>query len=144
MKLNEILNKKVDYEVVKATSTLFQTRAEINGRTINFGAVAGYGDMDDTWEIQFAEKVEGGKPTYKKTGSGKELEVFSFIKDSITEFVSRYHPEKMDFTADKEGHDDNRADTYERLLKRFKIPGYEFERENHDGASVFSITKKNN
>lgn len=144
MKLNEILNKKVDYEVINAKSVFFQTRATIGDRIINFGAV----DNDDgSWDIQFAEKTKEGRTTYKKTGSGNELEVFSFVKDSLLDFISRYQPEKMCFTADKDSEEkDNRANTYERLLKRFigTIPNYSFSSiadQKDNKSTLFFIVK---
>lgn len=146
MKLNEILNKKIDYEVVRADNGVFHTRAEIGGRIINFSAISS--DHDDNWEIQFNEKnAKEKQPTYARSGSGKELEVFSMVKDSIMELISRYHPATMYFTADKEHEGDNRANAYERLIKRFKIPGYSYQRqevpdrEGSQGYSDFTIVK---
>lgn len=140
MKLNEILNKKIDYEVVRAVGTLFHTQATINDREIHFSAID---EEDGSWELSFGEKKAGGKVSYGKTGSGGELEVFSMVKASIEEFVQRYQPEQMHFTADKDGDEkgNTRADVYERLMKRFKIPGYSFKRVKRDNHDWFLFSK---
>lgn len=139
MKLTEILNKKVDYEVVRATNSVFHTRATIGDRVINFGAI----DEEDYWELSFGEKTKDGKVTYKQTNSGNELEVFSMVKDSILEFITRYNPAVMELTADKsEGQEVNtRANLYGRLINKFKLPGYTVNRESKNGTDVFRIVK---
>jgi hypothetical protein len=137
MKLDEILNKKIDYEVVRSSGSVFHTQAEINGRTINFGAVE---EGNGEWELEFNEK-KNGRNTYVATGSGGELEVFSMVKASIEEFVQRYHPRVMFFTADKEDGKTTRADLYDRLAKRFKIPGYTYKRIKDEKHDVFSFVE---
>lgn len=139
MKLTEILNKKVDYEVERASGTLFHTRAEIGGRIINFAAVE---EAFGEWELSFGE-MTATRATYAKTGSGNELEVFAMVKDSILEFISRNAPDVMYFTADKEGKKEknNRAELYDRLIKRFKIPGYKYSREKGDLHDRFLFVK---
>jgi len=137
MKLNEIMNSKVDYEVVKARGGVFHTQAEIGGRIIDFAAIE---EMDGEWEISFGEK-KGAKTAYGLTGSGAAPEVLAMVKDSMLEFVERYQPEKMYFTADKEGDKDNRARVYERMIKRFNIPSYKYS-TNDSGKSIrFTLTK---
>jgi hypothetical protein len=132
MLIKELLNKKVDYEVDKQTANTFSTSATIGGRIIKF--VADRADSDD-WDIEFAEHTDENdrKGTYKLSGSGNELEVFAMIKDSILELIQRYHPARLIFTADKDNGSGKRGDTYERLIKRFKIPGYSYDRseESH-------------
>ena len=143
MKLNEILSKKVDYEVTKETSERFDTMAKIGDRTISFtSGKVDHGDSLETWDVEFAE-IKNGKKTYAASGSGNELEVFSMIKDSILELVSRYHPDKITFTAQKEGEGDKRANAYERLVKRFNIPGYTYNRDKeYSDFDQFEIVKK--
>lgn len=138
MKLNEVLDKKVDYEVVKARGGVFHTQAEINGRIIDFSAIE---EMDGEWEISFGEKNGTGKTSYGVTGSGGELEVLSMVKDSMLEFVQRYQPERMYFTADKENEKDTRARVYERMIKKFNVPGYKFNKDEVGPSTRFSLSK---
>jgi hypothetical protein len=135
MKLNEILDKKVDYEVVKSSSSVFHTRAEINGRIINFGAVE---EGPGEWEIEFNEKADG-KITYAATGSGGELEVFAMVKASTEEFVQRYKPRVMMFTSDKDGT--GRSKLYDKLAKKFKIPGYTYLKGGTDKHDIFTFVE---
>lgn len=138
MKLNELMNSKVDYEVVKAHGGVFHTQAKINGRIIDFSAIE---EMDGEWEIAFGEKNENGKTSYGLTGGGAAAEVLAMVKDSILEFVERYQPEKMYFTADKDNGKDSRARVYERMIRRFNIPSYKYSTGDFGGSTRFSLTK---
>jgi hypothetical protein len=146
MLLNEILSKPTDYMVIADTATYFATSAKIGGRKIIFNAVK---EGKKPWDISFQEsKIVDGKitNTMKATGSGNELEVFAMIKASLLQFIKQYDPESMTFDAHKgeKTADDERnvrADLYERLLKRFKIPGYTVERETRTRGDSFTITK---
>lgn len=145
MKLTEILNKKVDYTVIKATNDTFKTRATIGDREITFTANSTDDGGDDDWEISFSEMQPGRLTTFDRTGSGNELEVFSMVKDSIIEFISRQQPQVMVFTADKsEGNEkNNRANLYARLIAKFKVPGYAVEREKLGQTSeIFRIVRQ--
>jgi hypothetical protein len=73
------------------------------------------------WEIEFTEKTPGNS-TYGKTGSGNEMQVFSFVINSVKELVARYNPAEIEFGSAKE--DGNRSALYTRLVNRIKIPGY--------------------
>lgn len=147
MKLNEILNKKVAYEVIEDEHGIFATSAKIGERYIIF--FAGDEHDDGVWEIEFKEsktsKHHGS--TFDLTGSGNELQVFSMVKDSIKELISKHKPKSIVFTASKTNGSSKRADAYERLLKRFTVPGYSFERAEEPEAdfgprSKFTLTKK--
>lgn len=140
MLLNEILNKKIEYEVDEESEDAFMTSALIGGRMIEF-----YADKfdDGKWTLSFGE-AKGGKVTTELTGSGSELEVFSMVKDSIVEFVKKYKPTIMSFTAAKNDKSDiknNRGDLYDRLIKKFKIPGYKASRYQGDHTDSFALEK---
>jgi len=124
MKINEItesFDSNVPGTLVRATSGLFTSKAIINGRIILVNAVK----LDDNyWDLDFSEKTQRGI-TFAKTGSGGEMQVFSFVINSIKELISRYAPDGLVFTSDKS--DGNRSGLYQKMLKRVKIPGYEYE-----------------
>jgi hypothetical protein len=138
MKLNELMNSKIDYEVIKAHGGVFHTRAEIGGRIIDFSAIE---EMDGEWEIAFGEKNGNGKTSYGLTGSGAAPEVLAMVKDSLLEFVERYQPEKMYFTADKDDDKNTRARVYERMIKRFNIPSYKYKSGSFGESIRFTLTK---
>jgi len=138
MKLYELMDTKVDYEVIKARGGVFHTEATIGGRVIAFAAIE---EMDGEWEISFGEKKEGSKTAYGLTGSGAAPEVLAMVKASMLEFVERYQPEKMYFTADKENDKDNRARVYDRMIKRFNIPSYKYMKGDFGAATRFTLTK---
>lgn len=142
----EVLNTKVPYEVEHAGAEQFSTSAKIGGRLITFYASTGDGEPG-VWEIEFDERIEKTdnsprKTTYKQTGSGSELQVFSMIKDSIIELVTRYEPEVIMFTADKEGENDTRAMLYARLLKRFNLPEYKTDVHQSSRKTEFTLTRR--
>lgn len=131
MKISEIINEAFDSQVngvlVRATNDTFTTKAEIGGRVIIFNAAsytnATENGHETVWELEFTEKTTGNR-TYGKTGSGNEMQVFSFVLESIKELIARYQPDVLEFSADK--GDGNRSNLYARIASRVKIPGYTY------------------
>lgn len=145
MKLSEItesFDSKVPYTVVRASNDSFITKAYIGNRTIMFTANMIETGLDIepiySWEIEFLEKSTNWDYTYSKTGSGSELQVFSFIIDSIKELIERYRPDEIQFAS--ENTDENRSSVYSRLANKIKIPGYHLNSINKNSrSSKFSI-----
>lgn len=130
MKIFELLDTKVQYEVVRHSANSFWTRAEIGGREIEFRAVKN--DGYDGWEIMFAERIPAsvakGAPhnmTYAATGKGHALAVGAMIVDSLKEFINTYKPQSIDFTAEKS--EPAREKIYSRAMAKF-FP--EFKRDD--------------
>jgi hypothetical protein len=122
--ITEVFTSNVSSEVVRATPDLYTTKATIGGRVIVFNA-SQYDDDEgkSIWEIDFTEyEKDGTGTTFRKTGSGNELQVFSFVIESIKDLISSYHPDQLTFTSHKA--DDNRTKLYQRMLNRIKVPGY--------------------
>jgi len=141
--INEVFNTDVSGRIVRATNDLFTTKAEIAGRTIVFNASMyeiGMGvNPEVVWEIEFTERTPGNA-TYGKSGSGGELQVFSFVIESIKELISRYKPDKISFSSSKS--DGNRTSLYKRMAKRINIPGYTLSSVMSAGADdLFTIIK---
>jgi hypothetical protein len=142
MLVKELLDKKVPFEVIQDDDSIFATSAKIGNRYIIFFAGM---EEEGEWEIEFKESKDNPRMggTYDLTGSGNELAVFSMIKDSIKELIARHKPKMIVFTASKSDGSSKRADTYERLLKKFVVPGYTFDRKDvsHEpGDSVQGIS----
>lgn len=135
MMLSELFQKPTKYEVIKQSSTIFGTKAMIRDREIRFYAVESErGDFDE-WDVSFGEVKKGTKEvTAELTGSGGELEVLGMVKDSIKEFIQRYHPKAIHFTASKS--DRSRASVYERMVKRLLPSDWKFEKQENDAHDV--------
>lgn len=142
--IKESFTSKVPYEVRHESSNLFSTRAEIAGRVIVFTAEAQQVGMESkpeiAWNVDFVERRDGGI-TFKKTGSGAELQVFSFVLDSIRELIARYSPDLIKFESYKE--DGNRSDLYSRMIRRLSTGyGYKLDRiDDNEHNDVFVLRR---
>ena len=111
-KLDEAFTSQVPYDVMRAGNDIFTTRASIGGRGVVFNAAEEDGGV---WEVDFSERTPGNM-TFKKTGAGNEMQVFSFVIDSLKELVARYQPAAIKFSSAKA--DENRTKLYHRMLTR--------------------------
>lgn len=144
MLLHEILNRKVEYKVTKDARNVFNATARVGERIIHFAMER---DDDappgtDSWEAVFWEtNLAGNGMKFNATGSGDELQVFAMVSDALKQFVTQRKPEKISFSADKKGDDATRASLYDRLVKRFKAPGYEYERVTKPHKDIFVLRR---
>lgn len=141
MKLQEILDSKVPYEVVTSTARTFRAKAKIGGRYITFEADD---NMNGGWDIQFSETDgdEGSSPAFGKTGRGNELAVFSMVSAAFKEFLDRYHPPAITFTADKDDKgSDTRAKLYRKLLDKY-LKGWTRDEIEYRKSTHFTYTKE--
>jgi hypothetical protein len=114
--LIESLDTDIEYKVVDSDRKVFTTTAEIDGSVIVFEA--GAGGIPGRWSIVFYQYNQfTGRFTYEKTGSGSELAIFSFVMKSLTEFLSKYKPYVVHFTADKA--ESSRVRLYSRMIKKY-------------------------
>ena len=122
--ITEVFTSNVSSEVVRATPDLYTTKATIGGRVIVFNAAQFENEHGESiWEIDFVEYEKNGiDATFGKTGSGSELQVFSFVIESIKDLIATYHPDELIFTSSKA--DKNRTKLYQRMMNRVKVPGY--------------------
>lgn len=144
IKIEEAFDTDVKGDVVRATNDLFTTAATIGNRKIVFNASAyergsDNNNSDTVWEIEFTEKTPGNV-TYGKTGSGNEMQVFSFVINSVKELIARYNPSEIEFGSAKA--DSNRSALYNKLINRIKIPGYHpAEVKSDTYTDVFRIVR---
>jgi hypothetical protein len=138
--LDESFDSDVAGKITRATSNTFTTEATIGDRRIIFNALAySRGENDTVWEIEFTEK-KPGNITYGKSGSGNEMQVFSFVINSAKELISRYSPAEIEFGSHKA--DGNRSALYQRLINRVKMPGYHVADTTSDThTDVFRIVR---
>lgn len=120
-RLDELFDRKSDYFVDKATDSVFRTSKDIGNRKIVFTAASNGEHPDgqgEVWEVDFQEKsldAPMARGTFGITGSGNEVEVMTMVVASLQEFVSRYAPQAIMFTADADG---GRAKLYDRMIAR--------------------------
>jgi hypothetical protein len=135
MLLLELFDSKIPYEVTRETSGQFKTEAMINGRKIVFRAELERGSKGEYWDVSFEEQVDKFNATYGKTGSGKAFEVVAMVKDSLTEFRDRYHPEVVYFSADTTDGS-ARANVYRRMVGQV-LKGYKLEETKGSIENLF-------
>lgn len=114
MLLFELFNK-TDIGNVVSMSEEFYASKTIGGREIRFAATL---LRKGHWEIEFAEENrKSGKTYHKMSGSGNEFEVMAFVMSAFEKFMSKYEPNRVEFTADIT--EDSRIRLYRRMIKRF-------------------------
>jgi hypothetical protein len=135
--LTEVFNSDVQGKVVKQSADSFITAATIGTRDIKFHAAGQQGN----WEIDFTEHSSNRGTTYGKSGSGGELQVFSFVIESLKLFISLYNPIQVSFTSDKS--DTNRSNLYRRMANKVKITGYHIDMGDGitSGYDTFTIIR---
>ena len=143
--ITEVFTSNVSSEVVRATPDLYTIKAMIGGRVVVFNAAQFENEYGESiWEIDFVEYEKNGiGATFGKTGSGSELQVFSFVIESIKDLIATYHPDELIFTSSKA--DKNRSKLYQRMLNRVKVSGYHAEPIEHGEYydDYFKIVKDN-
>lgn len=132
MKLLEIFDKAVPFEVVVNTDDSWAAEFTSNKRLITFDAEK----FDhNVWHVQFVENLN----QVKLTGSGKQFEVLRTIKDIMMAFVEEKDPKGIEFLSSGRG----RSKAYAHMLQRFVPPGYSFEKHSDDSLvdDMFMIIK---
>jgi len=144
MKLFEILNKNfIDLEVIEDSELTYEVETKIGDRVINFTGSKWKSKIVGEpayWSIEFSESSPGKSGhNYTLTKSGKEFEVFAFIKQCFEHMIKKHHPEVIKFTADK-SNNEGRAALYEKMLKKF-LTGYKMTVNQHDKEVKFTLEK---
>lgn len=145
VQLDELMNSSVPYKTVSDKPKVFTTMADIGGRQLVFMALYDgpfdlHGNSVSAWSVDFSDHTDD-KVSFSLTGQGNEYSVFSFVMASFREFIEKKDPGIIRFKAAKS--DRSRADLYEKMLKRYLPPDYEFKRTDSGTSSVnFWIQKK--
>lgn len=103
----------------------------MGGRAILFSAVE---DEQGAWEIEFSEKNDHSK-TFKQTHSGQPFKVMTTVLSSLKEFVARYHPSSLKFTADSY----QRGQIYGALLLK-ALPNWQLHHWQEQDQHFFSAS----
>lgn len=141
MNLFELFNTKIDYENVHDDKYRMLRKAIIKNREILFDATSGHGTNSDRWSIEFYESTEDTEKNYHLTNSGGELQVFSFVLESVKELIKKHNPRELMFSAEKTGTESSRPSLYEKLIKKMKLPGYVLNRSDTDRKAYFSLVR---
>lgn len=153
MKLDEIMDKSVPYEIEHESEDGWSTAFKIGGREINLHITRREGSEEpDTFEIEFNQMYkklfqtargaeERTVQSYKKTGSGNEFVVFSTVAKIVKDFIRKMKPKAFVFDGDKE---ENRGPIYTKLVKRVIPAGWKMERDDETSPmySQFRIVKE--
>lgn len=148
MIVKEALDKPTDWQIVKHEDDRFTASFMSNGRKIIFDAEPDYRNKD-IWEIGFEERKETIKfqghqqynTTIKKSGSGKEFEVFATVKAIIDEFIKLYNPKQIEISSFK--GEENRGKLYARMIKNNLPSGWKMEKdEAHPSYITFKLVKE--
>lgn len=134
MKLDEILKSAVAYDVKAENQYTFKTSSHIGDREITFSAH--YEDGEDYWEIVFEEITKHGS-TYASTGNGHEFRVLAMVRASIAEFVDRYHPRVIHFSAESV----TRGNVYRKMVAPV-LKNYEAYEQQSGNYVLFTYTRK--
>lgn len=140
--INEAFDSQVPYNVVRASNDLFTTRATIGDRDVVFNSQGNNEGAQGTvvWEVDFYEKTPGNM-TFGKSGSGGEMQVFSFVINSLKELAARYHPDTIRFSSHKA--DENRTKLYQRMLTKIAPGlGYQLTDVESGGSDDIFVIKK--
>lgn len=108
-KLEELLTKRIPYEVTYETPKYFSTEAKIGKRKVKFTA----SKFMNSWDVEFSEVDSDDHRTYAATGSGAAFDVGAFVISSMQEFIDRHQPNEIEFSADSP----TRKAIYRRAMK---------------------------
>lgn len=139
MRFLELFDRQISFDVITMTDTVYEAVATVNDRSIRF---AGTDSRRNFWIVEFVEETAKGV-THKLTGSGGEFEVFGVVKKMMDDFISKYDPKEIRFSASKK--DASRAKLYASLLKRYVPKGYEYQvldKYGTDDTNYFFIINK--
>lgn len=135
--ISESLNSEVNGRVRVSRDDLFVTQALIGERKIEFSALE---FTQGRWTVEFTESNKKGK-THELTGSGNELQVLSFVVQSLNIFMKKYNPSEITFSAAGR----SRFKAYQRIFNRMFSKDYNMVVDDvGDDVTVFVITRKNN
>ena len=86
----------------------------------------------------------------KVTGEGDAQRIFATVLSAIQQFIKKKHPDRVRFSADKEGDDDDdqygqsRTKLYNHLVQRYANSwGYNTYIDDYDISVVYTLTSKN-
>ena len=119
IEVTESFDSRANMRVLRADPDGYLVQAEIGGRKIRFIASIYIDDDKKIASIEFSEN-KGKGFTHDKTGSGSQMQVFSFIIECIKDVIIDYNPDEISFSAEKK--DENRGRLYQKLAN--KIPGF--------------------
>lgn len=134
--LLEIFQKVLNYEQTSYYDTkryVFKT-PENNLYAINFFET----DSDDSYEVIFVQRNDGNIRV-SITNTGESFIVFSTIIAIIEEFIQKYKPNKLKFSA--KTNEPSRLKLYKALLNKFANQ-YKINQKHSDDNDYFEINFK--
>lgn len=98
--------------------------------------------------VTFDRPREGhadGDRTFTKSGQGNEVEVMSVVVNAIAQFIHKYNPNQLRFTAYKPEEDaraDSRSNLYKRMVQRLAGNIFDVRLIDSANSTAFVLTRK--
>lgn len=86
-----------------------------------------------------------GDRTYTKSGEGNEVEVMSTVVNAIGQFIRKFNPNQLRFTAYKPDEDDrsnSRSSLYNRMVQRLAGNMFDVRTVDSSYGTAFVLSKK--
>lgn len=147
--ITEAFDSSMTARQIAATPTVYSRATDLAAnRQIVFIA----NNVNGIWNIGFQEQESAGDSSKSKifgvdpkgrqdmTGRGDSQRIMSFVKQSMDDFVAKYQPKRMTFSADLTHG--GRADLYQRMAQRYTPKDYRLDVAQRDGHRHFDIVHK--
>jgi hypothetical protein len=142
MRYNELVeafDRPLVYKITEERPKLFSAKFKSGGSVIAFFAVGL--EPAGTWDIGFGNWAPG-VDMYAMTGDNTSIEVMSTVIAITRDFINRYSPETVTFTA--KSSEASRVSVYRRLSQKLAgALGYSLSKEHRvpNGSIQFVIGK---
>lgn len=138
----ETLQFDQDYEEVWTVTHLS------DGKPLRVSFVPQEDPEQKMYLVTFDRPREGyadGDRTFTKSGQGNEVEVMSIVVNAIAQFMRKYSPNVLRFTAYKPDGDnraDSRSNLYKRMVQRLAGNIFDVRLIDSHNSTAFILTKK--
>jgi hypothetical protein len=93
---------------------------------------------DNEWQVEFYRDN-----SQEVTGQGDAQRIFATVLAAIQEFVKKYQPDVIKFSAEKSNDSDSRSSLYDRLVSRFAQQlGYNDYSEEYMSSTMYELSRQ--
>ena len=93
---------------------------------------------DNEWQVEFYRDN-----SQEVTGQGDAQRIFATVLAAIQEFVKKYQPDVLKFSAEKSNDSDSRSSLYDRLVSRFAQQlGYNDYSEEYMSSTMYELSRQ--
>lgn len=96
------------------------------------------GNGNEEWTVEFWRNN-----SQEVSGEGDQQRIFATVLNAIQQFIKLENPERIRFSAEKDGQDGgSRSNLYSRLVQRYGTAwGYEVDTSDYAGSTVYNLYK---